>query len=153
VLKRPLNAQLRAYVFPRDGSIKNKEVYDGLLLIGTIFAGNSGQTPAYRFTSSVHMNVFDRDTPSFTEDKPSIAAPSIIAPDSEMEITVKFGPIPIEEFHAINSGTKGIFIWGRFDYIDAFDRPRYFKFYIRSGNRTSGGLWSIRPDNKPQESD
>ena len=103
------------------------------------------------------MDIFDPKAPSFDEDYKGLGK-SVIGPGSERDITVIKGPIGEADLVAIRARTKSIFIWGRIDYVDAFKKKRYLKFYNVNGQEilvpgvTLSGRWPIYQADKPDES-
>jgi hypothetical protein len=152
--------QLRAYVFVDGGSIQlidentitlptNLDIYTGQLFVRvhTPFK-NFGSTPAYRFTIWRSVDIWNTNAPQFGEIGTRIGN-DIIGPGATIEITADKQITP-EEFGEIRNRTKSIFSWGQIDYIDAFNKGRFFRFYHVNGQRRTEG-WPLEPAEKPQE--
>ena len=148
--------QLRAYVFVDHGSFELSTDKNRLFIRGLVRVKNYGQTPGYELVTCTRMDIFDTKSPSFNEDYMGLGK-SVIGPGSERDITVNKGPIDEADLVAIRAGTKSIFIWGRIDYIDAFKKKRYLKFYNKNGREilvpgvTLSGSWPIYQADKPYD--
>jgi hypothetical protein len=131
--------QLRAYVFPEQAN---------LLWQGTtkptaveIVLKNSGQTPAYRF-STVSVIVV-RDYP-LRENLPVPPIPShhtVIPPSSSYVISVAMPqPLTGDQLKAIQKGTQAIYAYGEIVYSDAFNECRLtqYQFYYTGPGGDNG---------------
>ncbi len=130
--------QLRAYVLP-----ENAGIIDGLMMeppraefmnvpaIGLVIK-NSGQTPAHRVASCAEIDVI-----------PVNEQARLIPPEVEERFFSTLGSgvlftkslrlpraLTAEEIRDINGGARGIFIWGRIIYRDAFAKPHYCNFRL-----------------------
>jgi hypothetical protein len=141
--------QLRAYVTLVGGQMRIVNLNTGSLGVSIdIELRNSGQTPAYNFTTWVRPpQVLDKDAVPFgpPADVSERTGSSIVG--SAANVTINY-TIPLTEQEAINSGSKRIFVWGGADYTDAFGVPRYFRFRSASGPPVGGPNWqgwSLQP--------
>jgi hypothetical protein len=57
-------------------------------------------------------------------------------------------PIDQSSLNAIRDRTKSIFIWGRIDCTDAFQKVRCFKFHCKNGLERSGQGWELETSNE-----
>lgn len=130
--------QLRAYVLP-----ENAGIIDGLMMdppraefmnvpgIGLVIK-NTGQTPAHKVASRADIAVI-----------PMTDQAGLLAPEVKEVFFSTLGSgtfftkslrlpraLTAEEIHDINEGTKGIFIWGRIIYRDAFKKPHHCDFRL-----------------------
>ena len=149
--------QLRAYVFVDGGSLILMTTDQGRMFIqGRVVLKNFGQTPGYKFATWTRMDVLETKSPVFRDDLEGFGE-SVIGPGSKRHVPVVRGPIDTADLQAIRRGTKSIFIWGRIDYVDAFGKARYLKFYNVSGREISepgagpSGKWAIEQADKPYE--
>jgi hypothetical protein len=109
---------------------------------------NFGQTPAHQFTIWRSVDIWDPKAPQFGEIGDRIGN-DIVGPGATIEITAD-KKITSTELEEIKSGTKSIFIWGQIDYVDAFNKKRYFRFYHVNGQQRFEG-WPLEPAQEPQE--
>jgi hypothetical protein len=131
-------AQLRAYVFPDtigmwDGTTLTPPQPHRTNVPGIVLAWkNSGQTPAGNVISWAQMaviNVSDEET--------------LVVPALENVFANHLGAgvggnkslwfnraLLAEEIDAIFNGTKGIYLYGRIEYTDIFDQPRFSNFRV-----------------------
>jgi len=116
--------ELRAYVFLRD-----------IQLIGSdsviAYVRNWGKTPAYDFRLVCTLTLADSDT---TEFRPNPTPPgqqsiSTLGPGQEQECLRPFAkPLTEDQFAMIAKDKLRIFVFGRFDYTDAFGKVRFTNF-------------------------
>lgn len=136
-MKDTAERQLRAYVCLHSGSI----TWDGLYsVVGHATFKNSGQTPGFGFSTWSKVTIADLDATPFVEtptpDERAVEGRSIIAPQGDAHINRPMRPVPVlDDFTAVEGGTKAIFFWGRVDYVDAFRAPRHFIFRCRVTGR------------------
>jgi hypothetical protein len=128
-------AQLRAYILPTgvtitEGKFNNPPIMD---TEGQLYAyvewKNTGQTPAYKMVSWSEFQV----TEPINEDK-------LIAPKMESAYTRTLGAgatnnrgfwtrkLTPSQIADVSAGVKIIYIYGRFEYTDVFNRPHYTDF-------------------------
>jgi hypothetical protein len=61
-------------------------------------------------------------------------------------VVARFVAVSMDDLAAIQDGTKRIFIWGRVEYLDAFDKRRWFVFHhINTRTFEVPGRWGIEP--------
>jgi hypothetical protein len=126
--------QLRAYVLPEAGSL-----YDGTTLVPpqpaktnfpfvSLTLKNSGQTPAYRVTGYIQIAV----TPVANEDAALILQPV----EERFSLTLGSGTtfhksvwldraLAANEIADIATGVRAIYMYGRIEYRDAFNKRRF----------------------------
>jgi hypothetical protein len=131
--------ELRAYVLLRDVQLVNSDS----VIEATAYVKNWGKTPAYNFRIVCSLAL---GTPDTTEFKPNptpseYRSVSTLSPGHEEECFRKFPrPLTEEEFVRIAQEKLRIFVFGRLDYTDAFEKARFanFRYYsipiIRKGN-------------------
>ena len=147
--------QLRAYVTLAGGQMRIVNLTGGGLGVSIdIELKNSGQTPAYGFTTWVRPpEVHDKDAVPFGPPTPLSERTGSSIVGSGANVTVNY-TIPLTDQDAINNGSKRIFVWGGADYTDAFGVARYFHFRSASGpsivnvdatGRINWQGWSLQP--------
>jgi hypothetical protein len=122
--------QLRAYLGIQGGWIRLRNEGEQLFVDATVLLENWGQTPAYNFRTSIDIEVHPTGSVPFTDSGPlplGTRAHSIIGPRSPTE-TGRASPISADDLTSIRTGIKTIFVWGRLDYIDCFETPRFFVY-------------------------
>lgn len=146
--ERHAERQLRAYVSIFGGSITLTHFNDmGQAFYIDLKLRNSGQTPGYNYATWIEAKIEEPASSPFptTIDPMEGRASSIIGPQTDSTLSRAI-PVSAEELQAIRAGTKQIFIWGRADFKDAFDRPRYFTFRSKNGHEVApGGTWTVGP--------
>tara|TARA_R110000868_G_scaffold33892_4_gene122748 strand:+ start:552 stop:1418 length:867 start_codon:yes stop_codon:yes gene_type:complete len=133
VVDARLNAerQLRAYVYVDGISIS----WAGRVPEAVVVIKNLGQTPAYRTT-----NVFfigdgeDNDFANFEYEHP--LSRDDLPPGGIRKATIKFESFDTNLTVAATSGLHSIYIWGRIEYIDAFNQPQWTEYRHRMGRKT-----------------
>jgi hypothetical protein len=140
--------QLRAYVAIWGGAIEPQRFADdGVLALAVrVELKNSGQTPGYGFRTWLDLKV---DVPSAIPfkflDNLNDRAFSIIGPGTNANIDQAVATTP-EEIAELNAGTKKLFIWGKVEYKDIFDRKRFFVFRCVSGRfYPQANRWDFGP--------
>lgn len=143
--------QLRAYVLPVAGYVERAEIR-GTALKAVVEIRNAGQTPAYKMTHSITADVRELPLTNSVFDPPyNRPQESYIGPGTNQIFSTK---IAIEEleYSMINMSPRlaTVFVWGRIDYIDAFDKPRWTTFRLRLGDKAQRPFvgpdrWDIDP--------
>lgn len=145
--------QLRAYIGVVSGELLIRGAPPNQIVHFHVALKNTGQTPAYGFTTWIKGPVIDvTDAYPYTEPRPMSerTGSSIVAPGGDIHINQP-GPLSNADIFAVDSGEKRIFIWGGCDFTDAFGKPRYFRFKCTNGGRSANAagqpdnLWSIQP--------
>lgn len=119
--------ELRAYVFLRDVQLMNS---DDTIEV-TVYVKNFGKTPAYHFRLVCTLTLAESDTITFTPNPspPEYQSISTLAPGAEQECLRRFEKRTSEqEFALLAAGKLRIFVFGRFDYVDAFGKARFTNF-------------------------
>lgn len=99
---------------------------------------NFGRTPAYKVRLVWETKVYDWPVNSALTAEGAGASIDMIAPGSE-RLQRADEIMRIDEFDAIDGGSdkkpaeKALFLYGRIDYIDAFEQPRWTTFQIFMG--------------------
>jgi hypothetical protein len=143
--------QLRAYVTLTGGGAELVNIRDqGFGLRVQITLRNSGQTPAYEFTTWIGQPVIKEtgDLP-FTDPTPLAErnGSSITGPGAEAHL-VQVISVSEAELAALRMRTLRLFVWGGADYTDVFGQRRFFKFRCVNGAEIvppQGQGWSIGP--------
>lgn len=121
--------QLRAYVMTGAFDLKGTNGQSAPTL--TIELRNSGQTPARHVTSrmDISFRAPHTDDSQFTLDHVEAGSRSPLAPDATYHVTLQLHRrlYPVD-WEGIKNGDMALFAWGRIDYLDAFDQPRWTTF-------------------------
>jgi hypothetical protein len=136
--------QLRAYISVVNGDIELVNGGNGIR--AQVRIKNFGQTPAYETSAWAVVRVLEAETTGFSMDKgEKPAVRSVMGPSAET-VLARLDRTSHDDLASIADGTKRIFVWGRVEYIDAFDRRRWFVFHHRN-TRTfeAPGRWGIEP--------
>jgi hypothetical protein len=142
--------QLRAYMCLYGGSIRLIQVGGQDFIEGYVTLKNFGQTPAYDHSCWVRIDVRPASHPPFDVLATGLTK-AIVAPDGEANLPVHWGPVSAQDLADIRSEAKRIFVWGGADYIDAFRRVRFFKFYYWNAKEIPGKGWGLLPSDKQDE--
>src|SRR5262245_6691709 len=142
--------QLRAYICLYGGSIRLLQVGQQVFLEGYVTLKNFRQTPAYDHSCWIRMDVGDASQPPFGIVGQGLTK-AIIAPDGEANLPVHWGPVSAQDLTDIRIEAKRIFVWGESNYVDAFRKSRYFKFYYWNAKETPGKGWALLPSDKSDE--
>jgi hypothetical protein len=138
--------QLRAYVGIWGGSVQWTTFPNGDSgFYINVDLRNSGQTPAYDFITWIRASISPVDVSPVTEVDWSYTSRSIVGPgtDSRMAIWV---PATTDELVKVRDRTSRIFIWGKVEYRDAFDKRWRFVYSAWNGSdELSGPKWAISP--------
>ena len=131
-LKEISQQQLGAYV-----GVESCEVVSadwGNTFIVEVRIKNAGQTPAFNVTHSIkadlqvlHGDPLNFDLPDRNPGKLPIAPGFLFALRAPIAIGGASGTTSIEV------GQRTIFVWGRIDYEDVFDKPQHLPFRFRNG--------------------
>lgn len=109
--------ELRAYIHIPENSITGE--YDGINISITIM--NFGKTPAYKTRIWNECEILPVDSNPSTE-KPEYGNGELsIGPGQQIVIHTKL-KFTEEERLSIENGSKLLFVWGRIDYLDAFEK-------------------------------
>jgi hypothetical protein len=127
--------QLRAYVVAEAASIRDADSSQSFGV--TVVIHNFGQTPAYKYATSLNVQLVEASTNSITElltnpksqqTQASIGPGAIILANSTLRA---FAPA---ERAALASGTTTLFVFGEIRYTDAFGAARYTRFRYLYGH-------------------
>jgi hypothetical protein len=142
VMVRNGRRQLRAYVFPEsaglyDGTMTNPPVLAHANEPGVVLLiRNIGQTPAYKVISWANVAVIEH-TNQHTLVVPDLQQiePNFMGANGTMPKSLWFGrPLTPTEIEDVQASTRGIYVYGRLEYFDAFKRRRWINFrYVYSG--------------------
>jgi hypothetical protein len=145
--------QLRAYIFIEGGVVRALKTNDGRSFLRVEFiTKNSGQTPAYSFQSWARLEILDAaiepryDTPRMVDQQSF----DTIGPGTTREAVLS-KEITNDDFTRLGNRNQIVRVWGRYEYKDAFEAPRYFNFFLRNGQRTKSGDWPIEAAERHSE--
>lgn len=155
--ERASQRQLRAYISVVSGGMK---IQNGLVLHISARFKNSGQTPMYRFTNHVRAgtrNLTQALGPFLPPTIPTKGSVSDIGPGTEfvlsdsVDLTNK-PSVAALVLAGFRDGSCAAFLWGRMDYVDAFDVPRFMDFRFKVVDDGSGG-WTLEGTDEGNKSD
>lgn len=119
--------QLRAYISFTKTRIRNVGLGETPEFFARIY--NAGQTPAYRFTATFNPGLYPIgvvDALNVVGPAPQIMSRVALGPKMKVVNTARLSSaLSIQDLQDINDGVKGIVVFGRIDFIDAFDQPRH----------------------------
>ena len=95
---------------------------------------NYGQTPAYKVISRAEMAVIQNQRENESLSTPVVESqfPTTIGPQSGFNKTIVFDrSITPQEITDIANQSRGIYLYGRIEYIDAFKKKRFTNFRLR----------------------
>jgi hypothetical protein len=133
--------QLRAYITVHLADITVVNLIEGGLGFNVhVDLKNSGQTPAYQFSTWIRPpEILPLDAVPFGPATPiqDRAGTSIVGPQSSAHLQWTLAAPP-EIREAVSIGERLVFVWGGADYVDAFGKNRHFIF------RTTNGVGNYR---------
>jgi hypothetical protein len=142
VMRRTGKRQLRAYISDIDGTAVAGDRAE--IAIEIVFR-NAGQTPAYDVEIWCEPPIIGRIDARPFDQKPRFApVKTIIAPDSKFVVrrAVSFTD-DANVIQAIQNSERAIFVWGRVNYVDAFEEKRHFIFRCVAFGH--GSSWHLLP--------
>jgi hypothetical protein len=136
--------QLRAYVFPDQANL----VWQGTAkpTLAEIGIKNSGQTPAYRLSTTTAVVVGDFPLQGDLHVPPMPDNHTVVPPNGSYSLTVTMGqPLTGDQLKGIQKGTQAIYAFGEIAYMDAFDdcRMTRYKFYYTGAGADIGSRISL----------
>ncbi len=148
--------QLRAYVFVDSAELLNFRFRPRVLPEARIVMRNSGQTPAYEFTSVVSMTAGQYPPRSEFPSLPDgFTEKDVIGPHSNVISFPKLSEMLTEEQEdATAEGSGAIWVFGEIRYKDTFGVQRYTRFrYIFGGNMGARDGGALAADAEGNEAD
>jgi hypothetical protein len=131
-MEQTAKRQLRAYVFIVKVERHSKFYYRHPNFVASISIKNGGATPAYGCTASVDIAIhpagYDQDMPNIEHQ--STDPMLVLHPDQSLEISTKSIRV-VEQENEFIGGLKGIHVWGRIQYVDAFKEGHYTRFHLK----------------------
>jgi hypothetical protein len=125
--------QLRAYVFIYAAKIEKHESGIGGWAIHITFK-NSGSTPAYNVVIKAAHKFPVKETDEIfpLPNEPTTHRINTIPPGDITTTRINFNELPISwnEWAVFRDANQKAYIWGRMDYVDAFDKPRWITFQM-----------------------
>jgi hypothetical protein len=132
--------QLRAYAFPDQATLEWEGT--GKPTVAEIVIKNSGQTPAYKLSTSMVTGVGPYP-PRNELIVPAMPANStVVPPAGSYSFSVATDkPLSRDQLEAIKKGTQAIYAFGKIAYTDAFGecRETQYKFYYVGAGTDVGG--------------
>lgn len=133
--------QLRAYVsLERTGPIPNS-INPGLPAF-QIKIKNSGRTPAYSVKSWSGIGIHELPLIEKLRPMPSVAETDVVlGAEGESVLPIRRQrPFRPEDMATVKAGTHAIYVFGKVEYRDAFEKPHYTNFclYVADGGPDAG---------------
>jgi len=128
--KESSERQLRAYVFPHTAQLNIKPLPDGIhcIIEGSVQILNSGQTPAYDFTSWIGTGVTENPyLGNFPPPDPLPRDRSIVGPGTTQMLDSD-RTYPISALDDIRNSRSKVYVFGEVEYTDAFKTRRCVRF-------------------------
>jgi hypothetical protein len=126
---RTAERQLRAYVGFKSGGVFSTA--DNTRVGAWVKIKNFGVTPAYRVKGWLKFARLPVDHYPWDETQEP-ASEAIIQPSGDFALTAALSNSDTQQ-QAVLSGAYHYFVWGKVEYRDAFDKPRFFSFRSQSG--------------------
>jgi hypothetical protein len=147
--------QLRAYLTVESGGVVL--LNNATQINASIIFKNTGQTPAYGVMTWASVGIKSMNAANPFASAPAIAArsghaKSIAGPGQNVNIgTTTY--ITAADLAAVTASQSAIFFWGRVDYVDSFENPRFSVFKERISGPPTPAIagtphqgWELRPD-------
>lgn len=153
IARESAERQLRAYVFVKNSRRTRRKDTDPWVIEAHI--KNFGQTPAYHASFRTVVEILDtNDEPTFEFPIPEKANVKLdLAPGHEQTIRKEIpnltDPTVWGDF---KSGQVAVYFWGRIDFIDAFDAPRWIRFRLVNPGGYVLNFYNCREGNETSES-
>jgi hypothetical protein len=127
---------MRAYVAVAEARLEN--IGDGQTPIAVVTIKNFGRTPAYQLVqwARVGADVFPlkNEPPKVNEDKTSPTR--ALAPQGTVILRPKYkAPLTAASMAALEAGTHAIYVEGKIEYRDAFNRKRRTNYLLFAGGK------------------
>lgn len=113
---------------------------------------NFGQTPARKVTAWAGIMFAEAPLSPFPKvDAPDALSRSTLGPGADLQVTHKEAEKALSraDFNKIVNGDAVLYVLGRIDYLDAFDKPRFTSFRLmfnRDAAKRGDGSLSVCPD-------
>jgi hypothetical protein len=131
--------QLRAYVFMQGAQVMIMN--NNTAILATIAVKNFGQTPAYRVRSWAKVAVCAIDVQPSDDIAPPIVAESVMGPGAEFHMQPAINATALQ-LQDTKNGTNKICVWGKLEYVDAFNVPQVFTYRGVNGHEAAGPGWA-----------
>jgi hypothetical protein len=120
--------ELRAYINVTEANITRMST--GGVPVAQVVLKNCGTTPAYRVTLIAQATITSAASPKILTFEPTARRRmfGVIGPTLDVHFRVTMDPFPEHERGAIQEGRKVVYVFGRLEYQDAFDAPRWTTF-------------------------
>ena len=138
--RRSSERQLRAYIYP-DGTYI--QLWDDMnpqplparpgCLHVTVSVKNSGQTPAHgvlHWGALTVRNVADEDQLE-PPAKLEVVSPANVGAGVPLLKSTWSGTVSPADIHDIETGVKAIYVYGKVEYLDAFNKRRYTRYRLK----------------------
>jgi hypothetical protein len=129
-------AGMRAYVAVAEAHLEN--IGDGQIPIAVLTIRNFGRTPAYQLTqwARVGADVFPlkNEPPKAKKDK--TLPTRVLAPQGDVVLRPKYKTsLSADGIAALEAGTHAIYVRGKIEYRDAFNRKRRTNYLLFAGGK------------------
>ncbi|MDI1262223.1 MAG: hypothetical protein PS018_03065 [bacterium] len=103
---------------------------------------NYGSTPAYKVKAWLNFARRPSNDEPFDQIR-TAENEGVLEPTGNFNLSATLPNTPAQ-LQAVVDGSHSVFVWGRVDYVDAFDRPRFYSFR----GRMNGPVMSIISDGR-----
>jgi hypothetical protein len=149
-MKDSAERQLRAYISIEDGAVVMNSPALGHVTAFIRFK-NGGATPGYKVRAWQRFSRRPTQEDPFHEAHP-FESEGVHGSGDIFSLSTTLAITP-EQLQAVREGSVSFFVWGRVEYLDAFDDPHYFTFKtVMSGppetvsvGGTRGQGWGLKP--------
>jgi hypothetical protein len=129
-------AETRAYVMVAEAHLENIEA--GQIPRAVIIIKNFGQTPAYQLTQwarvGIEVSPLKNAPPEVKKDKKSPTR--VLPPQGEITIRPVYkAALKADAIAALKAGTHAVYVEGRIEYRDAFNRTQHTSYLLFSGGK------------------
>jgi hypothetical protein len=123
--------QLRAYVFEHADTDNTKVCPEGWVV--DVEIRNAGQTPAYDVRCASTLRPLIDPLPKDFEFSPSVfdEGTFVVNPGIPRANSVKTELMSPSDRAAVKNGDKVLYLWGRIEYVDVFERPHFGEYRLR----------------------
>jgi hypothetical protein len=123
--------QLRAYIFEHADTDNTKQCPEGWVV--DVEIRNAGQTPAYDVRCASTLRPLIDPLPKDFEFNPPVFDEGmfVVNPGIPRANSVKTEFMVPSDRTAVGNGDKVLYLWGRIEYVDVFERPHFAEYRLR----------------------
>lgn len=144
--------QIRAYVTLEAGAILIGQAPNASFIEACVTLKNHGQSPAYACRAWMTVNVSPTANEAPFAQRGAAGSSGLLGPGASYDMSVRHVSSQ-QQIHGISQSTQMIYVWGRLEYLDAFQKQRHFEFrFYANGTPTTvrfkeitGPGWGLIP--------